>query len=185
MILAVGSTNMVKINAVKGAVSHMWPDAVIEGYETDSGVGPQPRSDHETYVGSRNRAYLALMETEKKLGNKKGGDTVLGIGLEGGVDETEDGLLNVVWCSVVDQHGNFFSSSGARFILDDEVASRILAGEEMGPIMDSIVKDTDTKKKSGMIGIVTQNFFNRTDEYASIARLTIGLWYGRNWRNAL
>ncbi len=185
MIMAVGSTNQVKVNAVKQAISHMWKDAEVYGFETDSGVGPQPHSDHETYVGSRNRAYLALMEMEKKIGNKKGGEEILGVGLEGGVDETEDGLMNVVWCSVVDKHGMFFSSSGARFILDDEIASRVLAGEEMGPIMDSIVKDKDTKTKQGMIGIVTENFFNRTDEYASIARLTIGLWYGRNWRGNL
>lgn len=183
MILAVGSTNVVKVNAVKLAVAHQWREALVEGFETDSGVGAQPRTDHETYVGSRNRAASALVEMKKRTG--EGLDQVLGIGLEGGVDEAEDGLMNVVWCSVVDQRGQYFSSSGARFILDDEVASRILAGEEMGPIMDSIVKDIDTKKKGGMIGIVTQNFFNRTEEYASIARLTIGLWYGRNWRESL
>lgn len=185
MILAVGSTNIVKVNAVKMGVAHQWPDAVVRGFETDSGVGPQPRSDHETYVGSRNRAYLALMAMEKEQGFLQSKEIILGVGLEGGVDETEDGVMSVVWCSVVDQTGNFFSSSGARFILDDEIASRILTGEEMGPIMDSIVKDKDTKKKQGMIGIVTSNFFNRTEEYASIARLTIGLWYGRHWRDTL
>jgi inosine/xanthosine triphosphatase len=182
MILAVGSTNVVKVNAVKHAVLHMWPEAQIEGFETDSGVGVQPRSDHETYVGSRNRAYLALQEMRGKSGNNA---EILGVGLEGGVDETEDGLMNVVWCSVVDQNGNFYSSSGARFILDDEIASRIIAGEEMGPVMDSLVNETDTKMKGGMIATVTENFFNRTEEYASIARLTIGLWYGRNWRESL
>lgn len=182
MYLAVGSTNVVKVNAVKYGVAQTWPDAVIEGFETDSGVGVQPHSDHETYVGSRNRAYSALVEMQKKVGMEV---EILGVGLEGGVDETEDGLMNVVWCSVVDTTGAFYSSSGARFILDDEIASRILAGEEMGPIMDSLVNDKDTKMKSGMIGIVTKNFFNRTEEYASIARLTIGLWYGRHWRDAL
>ncbi|MEP7166917.1 MAG: inosine/xanthosine triphosphatase [Candidatus Woesebacteria bacterium] len=182
MYLAVGSTNVVKVNAVQSGVEETWPDAVVEGFETDSGVGVQPRSDHETYVGSRNRAYSALLAMQEKIGNDA---EILGVGLEGGVDETEDGLMNVVWCSVVDKNGVFYSSSGARFILDDEIASRILAGEEMGPVMDSLVNETDTKKKGGMIGIVTENFFNRTEEYASIARLTIGLWFGRNWRDNL
>ncbi|HSW89931.1 MAG TPA: inosine/xanthosine triphosphatase [Patescibacteria group bacterium] len=179
MHIAVGSTNVVKINAVIQGVAVTWPDAQVEGFETDSEVGAQPRTDHETYVGSRNRALSALKKIEHNTGD------ILGVGLEGGVDETEDGLMNVVWCSVVDRGGNFFSSSGARFILDDEIASRILAGEEMGPVMDTLINDTDTKKKQGMIGVVTQNFFNRTEEYASIARLTIGLWYGRNWRESL
>ncbi len=187
MHIAVGSTNVVKINAVKQAVTHMWPEAVVEGFETDSGVSPQPRSDHETFVGSRNRAQWALDEMQKKLQVNLFDEKpdMLGVGLEGGVDETEDGLMNVVWCSVIDCEGNCFSSSGARFILDDEVSSRILSGEEMGPIMDSIVRDKDTKRKGGMIGIVTRNFFNRTEEYASIARLTIGLWFGRSWRDSL
>ncbi len=182
MFIAVGSTNQVKVNAVKSAVEHQWADAIVDGFETDSGVGAQPRTDHETYVGSRNRALFALQKMQEKYGNSA---EILGVGLEGGVDETEDGLMNVVWCSVCDHKGNFHSSSGARFILDDEIASRILAGEEMGPIMDSLVKEKDTKKKGGMIGVVTRNFFNRTEEYASIARLTIGLWYGRAWRDSL
>ncbi len=184
MYIAVGSTNVVKINAVIQAVTHEWPDAVIQGFDTDTGVSAQPRSDHETFLGSRNRASSALAAMQASLGDAIPTDNseLLGVGLEGGVDETEDGMLNVVWCSVVDRDGRFFSSSGARFLLDDELASRILMGEEMGPIMDSLIQDKDVKKKQGMIGVVTQDFFSRTDEYASIARLTIGLWFGRNWR---
>lgn len=185
MHIAVGSTNVVKINAVKLAVSHMWPTVDVQGFETDSGVAAQPRSDHETYIGSQNRARLALQAMQQQHNLFGQAIPVLGVGLEGGVDETEDGLMNVVWCSVVDGDGICFSSSGARFILDDEVASRILAGEEMGPIMDSIVHDKDIKRKQGMIGVVTKGFFTRTEEYASIARLTIGLWYGRTWREDL
>lgn len=182
--IAVGSTNIVKVTAVRDGVAHLWQDAVIEGFETDSGVGAQPRSDHETFVGSQNRARSALSAMQGKTSVDS--DTpMLGVGLEGGVDEAEDGLMNIVWCSVVDREGNVFSSSGARFILDDEVASRIMMGEEMGPVMDSIVHDKDVKKKQGMIGVVTKGFFSRTEEYASIARLTIGLWYGRSWRKSL
>lgn len=182
MNIAVGSTNQVKVNAVKSAVAHQWEDALVEGFETNSGVGDQPRTDHETYIGSINRAKSALEAMRIKYGDSA---EILGVGLEGGVDESEDGLLNVVWCSVVDTKGQVFSSSGARFVLDDEIASRILGGEEMGPIMDSLINEKDTKKKGGMIGVVTKNFYNRTEEYASIARLTIGLWYGRAWRESL
>lgn len=185
MHIAVGSTNIVKINAVIQAVAHMWPDAIVQGFETDSGVGAQPMSDHETYIGSQNRARSALkaMQAQENLFGTD--EIILGIGLEGGVDESEDGLMNTVWCSVIDNQGRIFSSSGARFCLDDEIASRILMGEEMGPVMDTLVQDKDTKKKQGMLGIVTKGFYARTEEYASIARLTIGLWYGRNWLDDL
>lgn len=187
MHIAVGSTNIVKVNAVKQAVAHIWPDVVVTGFETESGVSEQPMSDAETKLGSMNRAIQALNMLEQTHGGTLFGkeEMFLGVGLEGGVDETPEGLMNVVWCSVVDPQEHFYSSSGARFLLPPVIANPILAGEEMGPVMDTLVKDKDTKKKGGMIGIVTDGFFNRTDEYASIARMTIGLWYGRNWEHTL
>lgn len=187
MHIAVGSTNIVKINAVKQAVAHMWPDAVVTGFETESGVGEQPRTDVETKTGSMNRAIQALNFLEQTNQTSLFGkeDMCLGVGLEGGVDETPEGLASVVWCSVVDRNEAIFSSSGARFILSEVIAQEIRKGGEMGPVMDLLLDDTDTKRKQGMIGTVTAGFYNRTDEYASIARLTIGLWYGREWEKTL
>lgn len=187
MHIAVGSTNAVKVNAVIAGVSHQWPNAVVEGFETASGVSEQPMSDEETKIGSINRAVQALNILEQVHGGTLFGheNFMIGVGLEGGVDETSEGLMNVVWCSVVDQEENVFSSCGARFLLPEIIAKRIRAGEEMGPVMDTLVKDTQVKRKQGMIGVVTDGFFNRTDEYATIARLTIGLWYGRNWEGKL
>lgn len=182
MQIAVGSTNQVKVNAVILAIKETWPEAVVTGFETESGVGEQPMSDLETKTGSMNRAIQALNFLQQTSdGTTEFQEQILGVGLEGGVDETEDGLVNVVWCSVVDPFENIFSSSGARFVLPDIIANPIRSGGEMGPIMDKLLDSVDTKKKQGMLGVVTKGFFNRTEEYASIARLTIGLWYGRNW----
>lgn len=187
MQIAVGSTNRVKINAVIEAIKNTWPDAQVTGFETESGVGEQPRTDLDTKLGSINRAVQALNFLQQtSSGNLYGQeDHVLGVGLEGGVDETEDGLVNLVWCSVVDAKENIYSSSGARFVLPEIIAKHVRAGGEIGPVMDKLLQDKDTKKKQGMIGTVTMGFYNRTEEYASIARLTIGLWYGRNWAKAL
>lgn len=183
MYIAVGSTNIVKINAVIAGVSHIWPEAQVEGFETESGVSEQPMTDEETKTGSINRAILALNMLEQvHQGTLFGkGELMLGVGLEGGVDMTPEGLMNVVWCSVVDQEERIYSTSGARFLLPASIANPIVAGGEMGPVMDQLIKGENVKKKQGMIGVVTDGFFSRTDEYASIARLTIGLWYGRNW----
>lgn len=187
MQIAVGSTNIVKINAVIAGISHMWPDATVTGFDTVSGVSEQPQTDAETKEGSINRAALALNMLEQTRGETLFGsdELCLGIGLEGGVDPTSDGLMNVVWCSVVDLQENAYSSSGARFVLPEIIAKRIEDGEEMGPIMDTLVQDKDVKKKQGMIGVITNNFYTRTEEYASIVRLTVGLWYGREWEKKL
>src|SRR6185369_5033238 len=87
MHIAVGSTNIVKINAVKLAVAHMWPDAIVTGFDTESGVGEQPRTDVETKTGSINRAIQALNFLEQTSPNTlfETSEECLGIGLEGGV----------------------------------------------------------------------------------------------------
>src|SRR6185369_1024076 len=107
--------------------------------------------------GSINRAALALNMLEQTHGGTLFGkdEMCLGIGLEGGVDPTPDGLMNVVWCSVVDSEQRIVSSSGARFVLPRTIAQRIEMGEEMGPVMDHLIRDKDVKKKQGMIGVVT------------------------------
>ncbi len=187
MQIAVGTSNQIKINAVIEAVKHTWPEVVVVGFETESGVSEQPRTDLETKTGSINRAIQALNFLQQTQGEAVTGNSehFLGVGLEGGVDETEEGLVNVVWCSVVDSRENVFSSSGARFVLPEIIAKRIRAGGEMGPVMDKLLQAKDTKKKQGMLGVVTKGFYTRTQEYASIARLTIGLWYGRTWADQL
>jgi non-canonical (house-cleaning) NTP pyrophosphatase len=41
----------------------------------------------------------------------------------------------------------------------------------------------DVRSKQGMIGVVTGGFVDRTEEYSSIAKLALGLWYGREWNS--
>ena len=41
MLIAVGSTNPVKIAAVADVVRRVWPEATVQGVETPSGVSAQ------------------------------------------------------------------------------------------------------------------------------------------------
>ena len=61
----------------------------------------------------------------------------------------------------------------------------MLAGKELGVVVGALFKDAQLKRKSGAIAVLTDNFIDRTEEYASIAKLAIGLWYGRNWQKKL
>ncbi len=175
----VGSTNPVKIDAVNLATKHHWPAVHITGYEVASQVSEQPRSDAETRRGAQNRAQavlaLGLSHTESK-------QLSLGIGLEGGVFTTENGeLWSTVWVSVVDQSGVHWDANGARFKVPSQIAKLIEAGEEMGPALSKLFGGADIKRQNGAIGIVTQNFVTRTEEYSAICKLAIGLWYGQDW----
>jgi len=188
MKIFVGSTNPIKINAVIMAASESYPEVKVEGFEVESGIGEQPSSDEETMQGAINRAKATLSEGLKKIRNSdleiKTSDT-LGVGLEGGVFERGNELWSTVWVVVVDKEKNIFLANGARFRVPEPIASLIKNGEEMGPAVAELVGETDVRSKQGMIGIITQNFIDRTEEYTGIVKMALGLWYGRHWYDTL
>lgn len=188
MKIFLGSENPVKINAVIEASSETWPDVQVVGCSVPSGVSDQPFSDEETQQGSINRAKIALedgLAELKKNHLNYNQDEVLGVGLEGGVTEQSGELWNTVWCTVVDINGNAFTVNGARFKLDDEIAEQLRLGTELGHVMAQMTGEDNVKQKRGLIGILTNNFIDRTEEYASLAKLALGLWYGRHWKKML
>ncbi|NCN82694.1 MAG: DUF84 family protein [Candidatus Pacebacteria bacterium] len=173
MKIAVGSTNPVKLNAVRVAAQGQWPDVVVAGFEVQSGVSEQPRSDEETRQGACARAQAALTAGGKT--------TQLGLGLEGGVHTFNGELWSTVWAAVLDTAGNYYESNGARFKLPKVIADKLAAGAEMGPAVSALFAGDNIKQKQGAIGVITRNFVDRTTEYASIAKLALGLWFGRDW----
>lgn len=181
MKIFVGSENPVKINAVVNAALETWPDIQVAGFNVPSGVSEQPRTDEETSTGALNRAKAALEDGLSVEGESKTQEEFLGVGLEGGVTNIQGELWNTVWVAVVDAAGNEFIANGARFRLPKVVSNRIEAGQEMGPVISQLVSEKNVRQKQGFIGIVTEEFVDRTEEYASIAKLALGLWYGRNW----
>lgn len=189
MIIFVGSTNPVKINAIKIASQTAWPNAQIIGMEADSNVSSQPRSDEETRLGAKNRALHVLEAGLKTLSEtqlNQTQDQILGVGLEGGVFESQPGeLWSTVWVAAVDQNKKYFESNGARFKLPAVITNKLLAGEEMGPAVADLVAEPDVRQKQGAIGVVTKGFVDRTQEYAIIAKLALGLWYGQDWESQI
>jgi len=186
MKIFVASENPVKINAITIAASETYPDIEVTGLAVPSGVADQPMSDQETLTGSINRAQaLKKIVLAKKLCSNT--EEALFIGAEGGVycpafAKNKRELWSTVWISVLDQQGEIYSASGARFRLPPLLAKGILSGKELGLVMGSLFGDNNLKQKSGAIGILTQGFIDRTEEYVAIAKLAIGLWYGRNWQ---
>ncbi|MFW6097594.1 MAG: DUF84 family protein, partial [Chloroflexota bacterium] len=74
MLVAVGSTNPAKLEAVREAVVQVWSQAEVRGVAVASGVSEMPMSDEECLTGARNRAQAARMALEADVG----------VGLEGG-----------------------------------------------------------------------------------------------------
>jgi len=154
--IAVGSTNPVKVTAVRRTVTRVWPEAVITAVSVPTGVSEMPMTDAETIAGARNRAAAARSQT--------GAD--MGIGLEGGVHPHGAGLILHGWVVVVDKNGREGIGGAARLPLPQAIADRILAGEELGPVMDDILNDHNTRQKGGAIGALTNGLVLRGESFA-------------------
>lgn len=162
MKIIIGSKNPAKITAVKNA----FPESEIELISLDipSGVNEQPFSDEETINGAMNRAVEALRQGK--------GD--VGIGLEGGVQETRLGLLICNWGALATKDMEPIIAGGARFLLPEDVALRLRAGEELGPVMDDYAKRQNVRKQEGAVGIFTNGLINRVDMFTHLMNILVG-----------
>jgi inosine/xanthosine triphosphatase len=156
MKIAVGSTNPVKVAAVREVVVKVWPQAEVWPLAVETGVSAMPLTDEETIAGARNRAYAALQAC--------GAD--LGFGLEGGVHPYGDGLLLQGWVVVTDGNGREGVAGSGRLPLPPAIARRVLAGEELGPVMDALMGEADIKTKGGAIGALTAGLIPRQQAFA-------------------
>lgn len=178
--LWLGSTNQAKIRAAESALVAVAQGTVM-GVSVASGVSEQPMTDEETRAGAEGRARAALQAGLQQSAT----GIVLGMGLEGGVVEGADGLWNTVWASVADQAGEVYSTCGSRFRIPEGLAEAIRAGEEMGPLLAKVTGIDDIRSKDGFIGQITEGWVTRSDEYANLARMALGLWHGRGWQQEM
>lgn len=163
-LIAVGSTNPVKIASVRMVITRAFPGAEIIGLAIDPGVSEQPWGDQETRRGALNRAQAVLAAA--------GSD--LGVGLEGGVLETEMGLMTCAWCVIVDREGQIGVGGGVHMRLPPSVARALRAGAELGPAMDQLSGQHNTKQAQGAVGILTGGLTDRGSAYGQLVAMALG-----------
>nr|WP_026104982.1 DUF84 family protein [Halalkalibacterium ligniniphilum] len=168
IVLAVGSKNRAKVYAVQEILIRE-PIKVVS-LDVPSEVAKQPLSDEETLKGAINRAKACLDSKEISLG----------IGLEGGVCETDYGLMLCNWGALVNRKGNVWVASGAKIPVPHHVAEALRNGEELGDIMARLTDDRDIRVKMGAVGIFTNERITRKKMFAHIVELLYGqyLYHG-------
>ncbi len=171
MLIAIGSTNPVKCNAVRAVLGSLYPDADYTCVDVPSGVSAQPWGDLETRTGALNRARSALASA--------GAD--LGVGLEGGVQESEFGLLTSAWCVLIDRAGRAGVGGNSCVMLPDQVAADVRAGRELGSAMDRLVERHNTKHQNGAIGILTNDLETRQSAYETLVRMALAPFLHSDW----
>lgn len=164
MNIAIGSTNPAKVNAVRKAFQELDKNITIVPINVSSGVSEQPFSDEETIQGAINRALECLNHSEIDIG----------IGLEGGVQESSYGLSICNWGALVEKNQPPIIAGGARIILPEEIAIRLRNGEELGPVMDDYSSQNNVRKKEGAVGIFTNNHVTRDEMFVHLMKLLIG-----------
>ncbi|GAB4572092.1 MAG: inosine/xanthosine triphosphatase [Anaerolineae bacterium] len=163
MKIAIGSLNPVKLAAAESVLQQLYPEAHFEAVGVASGVSAQPKGDQETRTGAVNRARAARQKTAADLA----------IGLEGGLIETEFGLMTSAWCAVVDSEGRLGIGGGAHMMLPPQTEVWLRAGMELGEAMDRLTGLHNTKHDNGAIGILTAGLETRTSAYAHILHLAL------------
>lgn len=160
LTVMIGSTNPVKVQAVRVVFEKIYGEVEVCGVEVESGVGEQPMSEEETVRGAKNRARKVMRQTKEKVD--------YGVGIEGGVVEIRGKLFECAWVAVRNQKGKEGLGGGLYFELPPKVAAKIRRGGELGPIMNELTGVEDVKKKMGAIGILTRNKLNRQQAYEQI-----------------
>ncbi|HET6946231.1 MAG TPA: inosine/xanthosine triphosphatase [bacterium] len=151
MRIALGSTSESKLRATAAVCARAFPGATVQAVDVASAVSAQPASEDETIRGARHRAREARAQS--------GAD--LGIGIEGGVHRDRRGTWLCAWAVAVDRAGREGLASGIRFPLPEWIASRALAGEELGTIVDGYLDRPGSHEELGAIGLLTHGLLDR------------------------
>lgn len=169
--VAIGSTNPVKINAVKAVFRKAFRKPEFVTLEVDSSVPEQPIGDNQIMKGAIHRARKVQKKT----------DSDFGVGIEGGVIKTKFGLMSSAWCAIVNKNGKVSLGGGMHFHIPKKVAKRIRNGEELGPIMDDFTGRKNVKKQGGTIEILTQGLVTRTGAYQQLIKMALSKFLASEW----
>ena len=156
--VVVGSTNPVKVAAVRAVLERAGCRAPVSGMSVASGVRDQPEGDAETIRGATQRARAALEAT----------DADLAVGIEGGVVEELDHMRTCAWAAVVARDGRVGVGGSLSMPLPPRVATLVRAGTELGLAMDRITGAHDTKRGAGAVGILTAGLVDRQRAYEAL-----------------
>lgn len=155
----VGSTNPVKVGAVRAVFARVAPEAVVDGTTVASSVPDQPVGDEETIRGALARARGVLVL----------GAADLGVGIEGGVvHEAGGGMRTCAWVAVASPDGRTGVGGSLSMPLPSVVAQAVRGGLELGHAMDRLTGAHDTKRGAGAVGILTAGLVHRQQAYETL-----------------
>ena len=146
-------------------VPRIWPcegTAKAFAFESDKkGKGAVFTCADELRAGALGRARAALERT----------DAEIAFGLEGGA--TLDGERAWLTGHVIAlaRDGRLGEAAWGRMLLPPAATSRLIAGEELGDVIDDLFGRKESKRQTGAIGLLTENVVTRTDAFADLVAM--------------
>lgn len=167
-VVIITSKNPVKIKAAKEGFKALLPSS--ETYEfrplsVPSNVPDQPFSDAETLLGASNRVANAR-EAEP--------DADFWVGIEGGVDNHDGGILNFAWVVVASREsGRTGKARTSAYYLPEESVTLLREGLELGQADAKVFGKSDTRSGSGSVGLLTDDVVDRAGFYTQAVILAL------------
>jgi len=158
MKINIGSTNLIKVDAVKELLQH-YPhlkDAVINIMEVSSGVSDQPKSLEETVQGAMNRALGAYKECDYSFGIESGLMEV---------PKTKSGFMDVCVCSIFDG-GEYHTGLSSAWEAPKKVMEHMLnEGLDMNQaaLKAGLTDNPKVGSAEGLVGIMTKGRLTRKE----------------------
>ena len=153
MLILVGSTNPVKVQATEQAFSAYFTDIIVKGLSTPSNVNPYPWSDEETLRGALNRAKAAL--TREPTADYS-------VGLEGGLQRLRDWMIVKEIAVILHENEvgvgfsvGYMCPTKALSLLDQSSATSRKS-------IDAFFGKQEILSKEGPLGVLTNSKLTRT-----------------------
>uniref|UniRef100_UPI00321750B8 inosine/xanthosine triphosphatase n=1 Tax=uncultured Draconibacterium sp. TaxID=1573823 RepID=UPI00321750B8 len=163
MNVVVASKNPVKIAAARLGFESCFEDVEVQGVFIESGVADQPISDAETLKGARNRSERA---------RSLYANADYWVGIEGGIEKNDSGIEAFAWIVIMGKNTSGESRTTS-FQLPFRVVELIQQGYELGEANDILFKQENSKRKSGAVGILTNDRITRTELYKQAVQLAL------------
>jgi inosine/xanthosine triphosphatase len=164
-LVIVGSKNPVKLSSTENAFSEAFSKSfLVNGVNASSGVSDQPKGSKETFEGAKNRALNSKNTFP---------EADYWVGIEGGIEEDEHGMLAFAWIYILDKSGKSSQAKTGTFYLPKKVTELIHSGMELGEADDQVFQKENSKQQGGSVGILTHGVLDRKNYYSQAIILAL------------
>jgi inosine/xanthosine triphosphatase len=152
MLVIIGSTSPVKVNATKQAFETYFDKVRVKGIKVPSKIKPFPTSDEETFQGALNRVNAASEQIQAEYY----------VGLEGGLQNLK-GYTLVKQIAVIKKGDQISVGLSSGYTAPESLIKQLdMTSDKSRNILDKYFGKKEILSKEGVIGVLTNEILNRT-----------------------